>query len=70
MGKDKGRLVSLRQENLAGRQRVSEAGNDTKSASLNPARLHTSLADMPSQALFTWACVPLGALEKIEHEVQ
>lgn len=30
-GKDKGRLVSLRQENLAGRQRVSEPGNATKS---------------------------------------
>ncbi len=30
-GKDKGRLVGLRQENLAGRQRVSEPGNATKS---------------------------------------
>ncbi|KAK5849062.1 hypothetical protein PBY51_008736 [Eleginops maclovinus] len=32
-GKDKGRLVSLQQENLAGRQRVSEPGNATKSHS-------------------------------------
>lgn len=61
---------SLRQENLAGRQRVSEAGSATKSASLNAARLHTSLADMPSQALFTWVCALLGAMEKTEHEVQ
>lgn len=49
---------------------MSEAGNDTKSVSLNPARLYTSLADMPSQALFTWVCALLGAMEKIEHEVQ
>lgn len=59
--KDEGRLVSLRQENLARQQRVSEAGSATKSVTLDPARLHTSLADMPSQALFAWVCAPLGA---------
>ena len=33
-----------------------------RAAALHPALLHTSLADMPSQALFTRGCALLGNL--------
>lgn len=78
-GKDKGGrlvpvpvLVSLREagEFWQDGKECRRLATPQRAAALDPALLHTSLADMPSQALFTWGCALLGTSEKIKNEVQ
>lgn len=69
-GKDKGRLVSLQQENLAGRQRVSEPGNAIKSrGSRSSSAPHLSGRHAITGFVYMGLCTTRN-LEKIENAVQ